>query len=627
MVGARMKLRGANDAGRRLRRVIAIFFCLLALPLAYLFYWTWTKAENENFLTLRVESEAILSRIEERIVELVEPEEKRPFDEYSFFSVTQNAWMPQKGVRYSPLSDLPAKSAIPGLIGYYQINPDSSFQTPLLPEVLSENSASNVMQFAGISADERMQRKEIQLKLAQIVKSESAPPSKSAQSQQALATLNFDERYLNQNAAIQSESLMKSKVYSKKSEDYSKSRESRKEQLNFASQTNDVAAQARKIVTFEGEVDPIQLRVLENKKILFYRRVWRDKARYLQGFALEAPALFEEIFDLPFSQSPFSDRAILRVSYADSVIHQVGNAPATSEAEKVIFKGTLAAPFQDFQVIISAPRLQLGAGVMLMYALSGCIVVVLIVGLLLIYRLALTQIELSEQKSDFVSAVSHELKTPLTSIRMYAEMLRAGWVKDKEKERSYYDFIFFESERLSRLIANVLQLSGLARDDSPLTLKKVEIRSVLALIQEKVQAQVQQAGFTLRVQPHGLSREVYIDVDEDALCRVFINLIDNSLKFSKDATKKEIEFGYRIDETRAPTLVQIYVRDFGPGVAPNEQGKIFELFYRSESELTRSTPGTGIGLALVKELCRKMQADVEVCNRETGAEFSVLFTA
>ena len=78
------------------------------------------------------------------------------------------------------------------------------------------------------------------------------------------------------------------------------------------------------------------------------------------------------------------------------------------------------------------------------------------------YRLGVGQIRLHRQQQDFVSAVSHELKTPLTSIRMYGEMLRAGWV-DEDKKRSYSDFIFHESERLSRLIANVLQLARMTR--------------------------------------------------------------------------------------------------------------------------------------------------------------------
>ena len=97
---------------------------------------------------------------------------------------------------------------------------------------------------------------------------------------------------------------------------------------------------------------------------------------------------------------------------------------------------------------------------------------VLLVGHYGLYRLGLQQIDLAVQRSDFVSAVSHELKTPLTAIRMYGEMLRAGWVQDEARRQTYYDFIFFESERLSRLIANVLQLARLTNHDAPLDLKE-----------------------------------------------------------------------------------------------------------------------------------------------------------
>ena len=136
-------------------------------------------------------------------------------------------------------------------------------------------------------------------------------------------------------------------------------------------------------------------------------------------------------------------------------------------------------------------------------ALALTLVLVLLVGHYGLYRLGLQQIDLAVQRSDFVSAVSHELKTPLTAIRMYGEMLRAGWVQDEARRQTYYDFIFFESERLSRLIANVLQLARLTNHDAPLDLKEYTLHHLLDIVRSKVSTQADAAGFDLTVSHRG----------------------------------------------------------------------------------------------------------------------------
>jgi signal transduction histidine kinase len=119
--------------------------------------------------------------------------------------------------------------------------------------------------------------------------------------------------------------------------------------------------------------------------------------------------------------------------------------------------------------------------------------------------------------------------------------------------------------------------------------------------------------------------ELCVEADEDSFAAIVINLVDNALKFSKDASKKEIDIGFRY-YTSGTKKVVFFVRDYGPGVDRAQMRRIFQLFYRAESEMTRTTPGTGIGLALVKELAAKMGAKVDVSNREPGAEFQIIMT-
>jgi len=115
-----------------------------------------------------------------------------------------------------------------------------------------------------------------------------------------------------------------------------------------------------------------------------------------------------------------------------------------------------------------------------------------------------------------------------------------------------------------------------------------------------------------------------LTVDADAFAQIFINLVDNALKFSASAATKVVEIGSRRESDGG---VLFTVRDFGPGVPKDQMKKIFELFYRPADELTRETVGTGIGLALVQQLATAMDARVDVRNREPGAEFRLHFAS
>jgi signal transduction histidine kinase len=224
--------------------------------------------------------------------------------------------------------------------------------------------------------------------------------------------------------------------------------------------------------------------------------------------------------------------------------------------------------------------------------------------------------ELSQKKNAVVSSVSHELKTPLTAIRMYGEILMEGWV-DEEKREGYYRHIHDESERLSRLIQNVLTLAQLEKSEWQSNLTVVDPVKLVSELAEKLRAQVKRAGFQLEVVTKG--EPVPVQADQDALVQILINLIDNAIKFAADSRDTRIVL--KVSQIGSETCIS--VRDFGGGIPPQELKKIFEKFYRVEDEMTRSTRGTGIGLALVSMLAKSMNATVDVRNRDPGAEFSI----
>jgi len=245
---------------------------------------------------------------------------------------------------------------------------------------------------------------------------------------------------------------------------------------------------------------------------------------------------------------------------------------------------------------------------------------VLGLGTWLLYRLGLRQLALVRQQQDFVAAVSHELKTPLTSIRMYSEMLTAGWVDDA-KRPGYYRFIHDESERLSRLVENVLQLACIGRGALRVQPRPVAVQGLLAEARERLASPVRQAGFTLAID---CNSALTMQVDPDALMQVLINLVDNALKFAVGHEPRRIDIGCaELPDGR----VELRVRDHGPGIPQADRKRVFLLFQRLDNEATRNARGTGIGLALVERLTRAMHGDVELVGREPGTEVRLRFPA
>jgi signal transduction histidine kinase len=168
----------------------------------------------------------------------------------------------------------------------------------------------------------------------------------------------------------------------------------------------------------------------------------------------------------------------------------------------------------------------------------------------------------------------------------------------------------------------VLQLASITRNEPKLAMRSMTGGELMDCIEAKISSQVQRAGFEVIFDRDERARDAAAMVDEDCFLQIVINLVDNAVKFSAAAGDRKIEIGSRLSG-RGELVFS--VRDFGPGVPRNQMRKIFELFYRSESELTRETVGTGIGLAIVHQLSLAMNGSVDVVNRDPGAEFRVSF--
>ncbi|MGI9316851.1 MAG: sensor histidine kinase [bacterium] len=386
--------------------------------------------------------------------------------------------------------------------------------------------------------------------------------------------------------------------------------------------------QTVRIQTFESEVEPMEFALLDSGHFVLFRRLWHKNERFVQGILIEQSTFVDQLITPAFSQSSLSSISNLIVAYKGGILkryipdysrqYRPGAEQASSE---LLYQSRLIAPFDELELIFTLARLPVGAGGQVIIWSALVLSLVLIVGVLMFYRLGIRQLALSQQQQDFVSAVSHELKTPLTSIRMYGEMLRQGWA-DKEKRRSYYDFIFFESERLTRLINNVLQLASMSRSEQKPNLTRMSVNEALNELRPRLTSQLEASGLDLQIEVETEAEEAHIDIDMDWFIQIFINLVDNAVKFSGGSEAKRVSISCK---AMSNDKIQFLVRDYGPGIAADQMKKIFKLFYRSENELTRETVGTGIGLALVQELTAAMGAEIDVVNREPGAEFQISF--
>ncbi|MHC4449884.1 MAG: sensor histidine kinase [Planctomycetota bacterium] len=231
-------------------------------------------------------------------------------------------------------------------------------------------------------------------------------------------------------------------------------------------------------------------------------------------------------------------------------------------------------------------------------------------------RVVMREVKLAKLKSGFVSNVTHELKTPLTSIRMFADMLRAGQVTDEKEQRECLDVIGQETDRLSALIQKVLDFG---RSESPRPRFRWVTDSLTPVVQREVERFRRSTGVELEIAVN-LPAVVH---DPDAFSEVVSNLLSNAYKYSPPQDRF-------IRVTLGPQRgrVVLAVEDNGPGVNPRERRKIFEQFYRADDLLTREVEGTGLGLSIVRNIVRAHGWRIGVEDREGGgSRFTVVLPA
>ncbi|WP_301108475.1 two-component system histidine kinase PnpS [Sporosarcina sp.] len=217
-------------------------------------------------------------------------------------------------------------------------------------------------------------------------------------------------------------------------------------------------------------------------------------------------------------------------------------------------------------------------------------------------------IRLEQVRKDFVANVSHELKTPVTSIKGFSEMLLDGAVNDAAVKREFLEIIYKESNRLQLLIEDLLHLSSMERGSFEITRRSVNLMDVIEQSIQIVQTKVQEKDMKIIVEAPECPS---IEADHDRLVQVMVNLLNNAVSYSQDGTIITIS----VQEVSGS--VTIAVADQGIGIMSSELPRLFERFYRVDRARSRESGGTGLGLAIVKHIIEAHQGTVTV-DSEVG---------
>ncbi len=254
---------------------------------------------------------------------------------------------------------------------------------------------------------------------------------------------------------------------------------------------------------------------------------------------------------------------------------------------------------------------------LLMYGLLSFSLITVIFGSFFMLRFIVQEHKLLAMKANFLSSVSHELKTPLTSIKMFAEMMARGRVQKTEKVQEYSGLIGKEASRLENLIGAILNYTRMEHGTGAFKWEKLDFSVCAKKVFEAVEDIGVEKGlsFKTRFEPN-----VYVMGDYTALYSLAQNLIENAIKYTNAPGDIEINV-YNEDDRAVFSVI-----DTGVGIAASEQKNIFNDFYRVGDEMTRSTKGSGLGLAIVKRVAETHKATISLSSKPgKGSNFTIRF--
>ena len=275
----------------------------------------------------------------------------------------------------------------------------------------------------------------------------------------------------------------------------------------------------------------------------------------------------------------------------------------------------LAPPFGEGFLRVARPDGGVGvrARAIRMLSIGACLLALLVCALvtggILLVRAVRRERRDARRKTDFIDNVSHELKTPLAGIRLNAELLAEGRLPDEKKRRDALNAILIESDRLSRMVSELLDFSRLEKGTHRYNLETFDLA---AFVQDPVELQGIATSSLDRARVSTKGPRCRVVADKDAIRQIGINLVTNAVKYAEGEIDIEVEGA------------AVRYMDRGPGIPPGDEERVFERFYRVDSSLAQKTSGSGLGLSIARSLARGMDGDLTYSPRPDGGSIFTL---
>ncbi|GKX58917.1 sensor histidine kinase [Leminorella grimontii] len=332
---------------------------------------------------------------------------------------------------------------------------------------------------------------------------------------------------------------------------------------------------------------------------------WQKNADETIGIKLSyAKLLADVIANVDFNYAPDG----FTLSDSGQLLYQYAPGGELNRQTQPTYSQALPFPLHNWKIDYYAAAEDRSGLFYAGLALIAFIVVTIIAVAFLLYREFNRATLLARQQVSFVGQVSHELKTPLTNITLYAEMLKEIAQEEESPHVHYVDVIVSESRRLSRLIQNVLTFTKAPK----LNRQEVDVNRLLEQVKEIFTPVFDAKGIALHLYAEGDIR-VYSDVDR--ITQIISNLLSNAEKYA--ASGKRVELRVRQDDE----YVYLCVRDYGNGLPERELKAIFQPFYRVKSTITEGVSGTGIGLTIARQLAESLSGTLGAENLDAGMAF------
>jgi signal transduction histidine kinase len=336
---------------------------------------------------------------------------------------------------------------------------------------------------------------------------------------------------------------------------------------------------------------------------------WQGQSQRI-GVEIEMMSLLSRLLG-NFPNDPPSGETYALIDGNGDVFHQVGPLEISSDS-RTLAKATISSlPHWLVTAYSNAGAAATGSSFLLISSLlvGTFVVAILLGGSLLLWQAHRNQLD-AKQKTSFVSNVSHELKTPLTTIRMYAELLGEKRIVDADKQQNYLKTIIRESQRLTRLVNNVLDFSRLEQGRKEFSREEVDLVALLHQLLDSQLMRIEEAGMQL-IRKVNVTTAT-IESDRDALEQIVLNLVDNAIKYAADGKDLIVELQPEKDHWR------VRIKDNGPGVPSAHHQQIFAKFHRVDASLTARQQGSGLGLSIARQLAEGLGGSLSFCPSEGG---------